>query len=819
MSGAAETYDFFISRAGADKALAGRIADIVREAGLTPFYQDEHFGHSDFMRMMEHGFENAAKLIVLLSEDYQKSEHCRKEYNTFLAGDPGNLKKRVIVFRVSNCAPSGNLATLAYTDLVPVLNNCGALQQAVREVVREALGIDKRTPGGISDMLARAGRQILHPNIRAVKGFTGREDLLAALGQKLAAKGAVAIRNATQTTLAMRGLGGVGKTVLAQQFAWLNRERYFGVWWLRAETAETLIDDLAALGSRFIPGLGDMKPEDAALTTADQLAQMRTEKPWLLVYDNAVDAALVRRFAPAANADVLVTTRRTDWLGEADDELEVDVFDRATAVDYLRRHARHADAKAAGRLAHALQDLPLALSHARAYCWERNWDFDTYAARLAELLAAQGPGAHPVTATFGLAIENAAKECAAAERLMALLAFFAPDEIPLWLIPEDAMPEKEREDALAALARVSLATYGKSSDGAPAVSVHRLVQAAMRARLRASARFDEMAALAIRLLYDAYDFFSGTLGTMLRRAAWIAHAAAAIPHAPNSGDAAWHTLWTLYQMGDFRVMRGDLSGALDAYESGAKIAADVARSQPGNAGWQRDLSVSYIKVGDVLAAQGNLPEALKSFRDSLAIGDRLAKADPGNAEWQRDLSVSYDKVGDVLVAQGNLPEALKSFRDSLAIAGRLAKSDPGNAGWQRDLSVSYIKVGGVLVAQGNLPEALKSFRDSLAIRDRLAKADPGNAGWQRDVAVSHAKLADIYRRQGETALAKDALGTGKAIMERMTKLSPDNAEWKRDLAWFEAQIAALDGAEAPPAAGPRGEKKRGFWARAFGRKG
>jgi hypothetical protein len=73
-------------------------------------------------------------------------------------------------------------------------------------------------------------------------------------------------------------------------------------------------------------------------------------------------------------------------------------------------------------------------------------------------------------------------------------------------------------------------------------------------------------------------------------------------------------------------------------------------------------------------AQGNLPEALKSFRDGHAIADRLAKADPGNTEWQRDLSVSYEKTGDVLVAQGNLPEALKSFRDSLAIRDRLAKS-------------------------------------------------------------------------------------------------------------------------------------------------
>jgi hypothetical protein len=92
---------------------------------------------------------------------------------------------------------------------------------------------------------------------------------------------------------------------------------------------------------------------------------------------------------------------------------------------------------------------------------------------------------------------------------------------------------------------------------------------------------------------------------------------------------------------------------------------------------------------------GQSAEALKSFRDGLAIRDRLAQADPGNAGWQRDLSVSYDRVGDVLVAQGNLPEALKSFRDGLAIADRLAQADPGNAGWQRDLIVSCAKLAGI----------------------------------------------------------------------------------------------------------------------------
>ena len=57
--------------------------------------------------------------------------------------------------------------------------------------------------------------------------------------------------------------------------------------------------------------------------------------------------------------------------------------------------------------------------------------------------------------------------------------------------------------------------------------------------------------------------------------------------------------------------------------------------------------MSHNKIGNVQVAQGDLPAALTSYRASLAIRERLAKADPGNAEWQRDLIVSYVKLSDV----------------------------------------------------------------------------------------------------------------------------------------------------------------------------
>ena len=230
-------------------------------------------------------------------------------------------------------------------------------------------------------------------------------------------------------------------------------------------------------------------------------------------------------------------------------------------------------------------------------------------------------------------------------------------------------------------------------------------------------------------------------------------------------DQAFDKYWALLGLGDIKERRGDLQGALKSYNDGLAIIDRLAKADPGNAGWQRDLFISNSKIADVLVTQGNLPEALKSYQAVLVVSERLAKADPGNAGWQRDLSVSYEKVDDVLVAQGNLPEALKTFRDGLAIAERLAKSDPGNAVWQRDLAVAWSMVGIVQKKQGNLSAALKSYQDGLVVFDRLAKSDPGNAQCQYDLGISNERVGDVQLAQGDLS----------------TALERDDSTWKRIL--------------------------------------
>ena len=143
--------------------------------------------------------------------------------------------------------------------------------------------------------------------------------------------------------------------------------------------------------------------------------------------------------------------------------------------------------------------------------------------------------------------------------------------------------------------------------------------------------------------------------------------------------------------------------------------------------------------------QGILVAALTSYQASHDICDHLAIADPSNAGWQRDLSLSHIKIGEVKQAQGTLTVALTSYRASLAIADRLAKRTrampAGSATCRCRTSRS---------ATCSRPRATSRGADELQaaykiIFDRLAKADPGNAGWQRDLAATHSKIGDLQQ--------------------------------------------------------------------------
>jgi hypothetical protein len=89
--------------------------------------------------------------------------------------------------------------------------------------------------------------------------------------------------------------------------------------------------------------------------------------------------------------------------------------------------------------------------------------------------------------------------------------------------------------------------------------------------------------------------------------------------------------------------------------------------------------------GDLARVEGDLPAARRAFEAALAIATRLAAADPANTEWQRDLSISHIKLGELLFSEGNVHAAKGTYRLAAEIVKQLVARDSTNAQWRADL--------------------------------------------------------------------------------------------------------------------------------------
>jgi hypothetical protein len=88
----------------------------------------------------------------------------------------------------------------------------------------------------------------------------------------------------------------------------------------------------------------------------------------------------------------------------------------------------------------------------------------------------------------------------------------------------------------------------------------------------------------------------------------------------------------------------------------------------------------------VQVAQGDLKAALKSYEGKGDIISRLAQSDPGNAGWQRDVSVSYAKLAYAYRKSNETAKARDAFAAGRAIIGKLVEQHPDQAQWKQDLA-------------------------------------------------------------------------------------------------------------------------------------
>jgi tetratricopeptide (TPR) repeat protein len=704
-------YDFFVSRRGIAADAAIEVADVLESAGHKVLVQDFDIPFSaNFVAAMHEAVKSARHFVGLLTEDYDVSPFTREEWTAFFAvSRPTGGKRRLVILRVQDVAPPGLLASIVYGDLVNVTD-----REKRREIIlttAEGRSIGKRR-----------GNQIFHGVPPRNPDFTGRADLLASLHQMLNLAG----KPAAITQAAIYGLGGVGKTSLAAEYAHLHVDNYAGIWWVAAENRTILITSLAELAgvldSRFANESNTEKAARAALAT---LAQH--ERPWLLVYDNVSDPDEIRDFRPSKGAPLLITTRHPDWGGQAN-ELEIDVLERGEAIDFLLKRTDRSDDGGAALLAEALGYLPLALDHAGAYVTSAAISLSEYARRYQDLIARAPKGSLSTAATFDLAIEKAKEDCEDAEKMLGFFSVMAPERIPLDFVDNSIISERQRDEAMIALSSVSLIKRDNIPNGEIAVSIHRLVRAAMRARLVSTKRLAQTLTSATARLVAMFPKNLEDPKSFPRCERLLPHALALGRDPENRSK---FTVILLHAAGTSLGERGAYTQSESICREAMVIAEKIfGRNHPG--------CVPVMQsTANTLTRLGKLSEAENLCRSAIQIYTRKRSGD------DETLAVLLGTLGGILSSANRQSEAISYHLRAISILRK--KFGVKN----RKLMGALSNAGIALQGSERPSEAEDFFREAISLSEKSFGSET------REIVNAQSNLAELLREMGRHGEAEE----------------------------------------------------------------
>ncbi len=229
--------DFFVSYTATDRVWAEWIAWQLEEQGYRVVIQAWDFRPgSDFITKMRDATAKAKRTIAVLSPAYMSSPFALAEWNAAFSNDPTGEAQTLVPVRVGDVLLEGLDRTRVYVDLVG-LDEAGA-QQALLEGVRQQRAKPPAAPVFPAHSAPAAPRfpgalpPIWGVPHHANPNFTGREKQLSALAKAL---------TTIPRVVAIVGLGGVGKTQLATEYAYQTLGQFDVVWWVRAEESATAV--------------------------------------------------------------------------------------------------------------------------------------------------------------------------------------------------------------------------------------------------------------------------------------------------------------------------------------------------------------------------------------------------------------------------------------------------------------------------------------------------------------------------------------------------------------------------------------------------
>jgi len=649
-----------------------------------------------------------------------------------------------------------------------------------------------------------------NPPLKRNLYFTGRNFQLNQLHTLLMAGKQVAL------TQAISGLGGIGKTQLALEYAYRYQKSYHDIFWASADTEEALM----AAYMRFAEVLHLPEAKEADQNKVKEAVRrwFRVHTNWLLIIDNIDELHLLPSFVPEnRQGAVLLTTRRqvTEPVAQA---LELEVLPEEDAILFLLKRAKvlaldasleeasRDELEAAREITSLLGNLPLALDQAGAYILETKCSFAEYRTlfqtsrkRLLQRRIGESiPTDHPasVTTTFRLNFQQVQQRSDPTADLLRLLAFLAPDTIPEEILTADASQLGPTlapvaadifllNQAIELLRAYSLVLRDPKEKS---LSVHRLVQAVLQDTLEEEERrtWRERAMLAVNTAFPHVEHqVWSQCERMLSQALFVAQSIEQDQlRGEEAGRLFYETavyLWERARYGEAeplyqRVLRireqqlgpehtsvaYPLNALANLYSYQGKYAQAESLYQRALRIWEQQLgpghplvATSFNNLADLYSKQGKYEEAEPLWKRALHI-------------WEQQLGPEHDFVAtslnnlaELYREQGKYAQAEPLYQRALSIwEQQLGPEHP-------DVAYALNNLAALYTQQGKYEEAEPLYQRALQIREQsLGPEHP-------QVAYSLNGLADLYREQGKHGEAERLYQRALHIYEQ--QLGPEYA--------------------------------------------
>jgi tetratricopeptide (TPR) repeat protein len=588
--------------------------------------------------------------------------------------------------------------------------------------------------------------------------FAGRDEDLAGLHTALlGAKGA---------PVALCGLGGIGKTRLAIEYAWSRGAVYSALLFVSASDGAALNAGLAGLTASEILDLPEKEARDDATKITAVLRWLESNPTWLMILDNVDDRAAVAEVAklmPRLKGGHVVVTARASNFPANVRKLEVSTLDESAATQFLLdrteadRSKSKDDTALALDLARELGGLALGLEQAGAHIATDRIGFARYLRlwsesrekALAWADATVTGSDRTLATTWATSVARLSSE---SRRLLDRLAFLAPDPIPDSLL--DVAIPGEAADTDAYEARAGLYAYSLVSrvtaadDGPPSFLVHRLVQDFTR-----RAMSDERRTQALREALESVN--AAFVGDPDDVRSWaildpLAPHALAVARRSDEAGIAEPTGRLFNQVGMLLRAKADFVEAEPLYRRVVEINEFVrGKDHPVVATCLNNLAA-------LLQATNRLAEAEPLMRRALAIAEHSYGPDDPN------VATCLNNLAQLLKATNRLADAAPLMRRALAIDERSYGPDHPNAA--RHLN----NLAQLLHATNRLAEAEPLMRRALAIDEKSFGPD------HPYVAIDLNNLAALLQDTNRVAEARPLYRRALAIDEK--SYGPDHPQ-------------------------------------------